>query len=183
MMNGVNTIGYFAKEVALKVDINTSTLRQWCLAMEKLDYTFERNDKEQRIFYESDINMFFEVKREINKTRNRDNAIKTVVSRYLYEKNSEKTSSVRGYEHDNVVISVQELERIIERSVNRAIENEREIMLEGFERRINNAIEQSDLKLVNQVRKKQNDEEQKYLEIAATSEVKQSFFSKWFRKN
>jgi hypothetical protein len=41
----MNEYGFFSKDVALKLDINASTLRQWCLAMEKEEkegYEFQR---------------------------------------------------------------------------------------------------------------------------------------------
>lgn len=77
----MNEFGFFSKEVSLKLDINSSTLRQWCLLIEDASYKFERNNKDQRVFYERDINLLFEIKQKIERTRNREDAIKTVVSK------------------------------------------------------------------------------------------------------
>lgn len=108
----MNEYGYFSKEVSAKLDINSSTLRQWCKSIEDQGYEIERNDKDQRIFYERDINMLFELKNLINKTRNRDNAIHTVVSRYNSNINASNTLSVNGNEHDNKALFNQLLEHI-----------------------------------------------------------------------
>ncbi|PFI06562.1 DNA-binding protein, partial [Bacillus cereus] len=47
--------GYFAQEVAKQLDINTNTLRRWSIELEKMEYIFERNERNQRIYYENDI--------------------------------------------------------------------------------------------------------------------------------
>ncbi|WP_456275067.1 DUF3967 domain-containing protein [Bacillus sp. AK031] len=105
----MSDFGYFSKDVALKLEINASTLRQWCLAIEKEDYQFERNDKDQRIFYERDINMLFELKSLIDKTRDRDNAIKSIVSRYNSDNNAINTLSVNGKKRDSEARSHEEI--------------------------------------------------------------------------
>lgn len=46
---------YWTKEVADNLGIVSSTLRKWCLLLEEGGYTFDRNDKDQRIFYEHDV--------------------------------------------------------------------------------------------------------------------------------
>lgn len=112
----METYGFFSKEVALKLDINASTLRQWCLSIEEEGYTFNRNEKSQRIFYERDINLLFEIKARIQKTRDRDNAIKSVVSRFLLENNAQNTLSVHEEKRDNITsVDLQKLMKHIER--------------------------------------------------------------------
>lgn len=51
-MNDSKSFGYFSKDVALELKITTSSLRRWSFELEKLGYNFERNEKEQRIYYE-----------------------------------------------------------------------------------------------------------------------------------
>lgn len=46
---------YTAKEVRTTLDIGDSTLRKWCLALEKCGYQFFRNDQNRRLFIEKDI--------------------------------------------------------------------------------------------------------------------------------
>jgi hypothetical protein len=179
----MNEYGFFSKDVALKLDINASTLRQWCLAMEKEGYEFHRNDKEQRIYYERDINLLFELKNLIEKTRNRDDAIKTVVSRQKTIDNTEKMLSVNENEHDNITVSKSDLEELIQASVEKAIEKEREAMFKAFEMKLNNTIEQRDRKLMESLRESQ--EERKVLLQLATAqeeEKKKGFFARLFSK-
>lgn len=46
---------YFGSEVAKTLNIGSSTLRKYCLAMEEQDYTFERGINNSRVFYQKDI--------------------------------------------------------------------------------------------------------------------------------
>lgn len=166
-----NEFGFYSKEVAAKLDINASTLRQWCLKIEDETYEIERNDKDQRIFYERDINLLFEIKKEIEKTRNRDNAIKTVVARYKSNDIVEKTLSVNENKPDTITLSKSDLEEML----NQAAERGANMALEKF----NDSIEKRDRVLLNQL---SDSLEKKRLEIASAEEEnqKKSIFSKWF---
>lgn len=177
----MNEYGFFSKDVALKLDINPSTLRQWCLAMEKEGYEFQRNEKEQRIFYNRDINLLFELKNLIEKTRNRDDAIKSVVSRQKSVNNAEKMLGVNENERDNITISKEDLQGLIQESVEKAIEKEREAMFKAFEMKMNDTIEQRDRYLVHKLNESM---EQKRLEIAAAQEEKKKkgFWARLFGK-
>ncbi|GIN87588.1 hypothetical protein J6TS2_39740 [Heyndrickxia sporothermodurans] len=62
-MEHPQTFGYFSKDVALELEITTSTLRRWSIELEKLGYVFDRNDKEQRIYYERDFKALRELKK------------------------------------------------------------------------------------------------------------------------
>lgn len=46
---------YSTKEISLTLGIGDSTLRKWCLALEKNGYKFIKNDREQRLFVEGDL--------------------------------------------------------------------------------------------------------------------------------
>jgi|tagenome__1003787_1003787.scaffolds.fasta_scaffold20666890_1 methyl-accepting chemotaxis protein len=46
---------YSPKEMFTTLDIGDSTLRKWCLALEKNGYVFIRNDKNNRLYVESDL--------------------------------------------------------------------------------------------------------------------------------
>lgn len=46
---------YTTKQVADNLKIVTSTLRKWCLLLEQAGYKFERNEKNQRMFFDSDM--------------------------------------------------------------------------------------------------------------------------------
>lgn len=178
----MNELGFFSKDVALRLEINASTLRQWCLAMEKEGYEFHKNDKEQRIFYERDINTLFELKNLIDKTRNREDAIKTILSRRKAVDNAEKMLSVSENKRDNITISRSDLEELIQTSVEKAIEKERESMFKAFEAKMNDSIEQRDRYLVQQLNQSM---EQTRLQIAAAQEENKKpkgLFSRLFGK-
>lgn len=46
---------YSPKEMFITLEISDSTLRKWCLALEKNSYGFIRNDKNSRVYVESDL--------------------------------------------------------------------------------------------------------------------------------
>ena len=58
-----NEFGYFSKDVAIELEITTSTLRRWSIELEKEGYSFHRNEKDQRIYYERDFKAFRELKK------------------------------------------------------------------------------------------------------------------------
>lgn len=46
---------YTTKEISLTLDIGTSTLRKWCLALEENGYQFARTEGKKRLFVERDL--------------------------------------------------------------------------------------------------------------------------------
>ncbi|CKE55020.1 polar chromosome segregation protein [Streptococcus pneumoniae] len=107
--------GYFAQSVAKELDINTNTLRRWSLELEKLDYEFERNERNQRIYYKKDVNVLKQMKEYLNQNwRLEEAATKSTVStedneeieKYIEIKNAEKTASV--HEGSTAPVTIQE---------------------------------------------------------------------------
>ncbi|MBK5482857.1 MerR family transcriptional regulator [Peribacillus sp. TH16] len=72
--------GYFSKDAALELEITTSILRRWSIELEKLGYTFDRNEKEQRIYQERDFKALRELKKLLANNISFVDAIKAVVS-------------------------------------------------------------------------------------------------------
>ncbi|MFE4429667.1 MerR family transcriptional regulator [Peribacillus butanolivorans] len=171
-MDDSKSFGYFSKDVALELKITTSTLRRWSIELEKLGYTFERNEKEQRIYYERDFKALRELKKLLANNVAFVDAIKAVVSMDLEEKNAVKSPSVFA---DEIRLSKSELEEIIYKTVKKAIEEEREVLLHGFELKMNDAVEKRDRLLTTQMNKRL---EEKSLEIAATKEENKK---KWWK--
>ncbi len=110
--------GYFAQYVAKELDINTNTLRRWSLELEKLDYNFERNERNQRIYYEKDMSVFKKMKEYLDQnwrleeaaTKSRDVATieeKEEIKKEIETANAEKTASV----HDEMNTSITIRER------------------------------------------------------------------------
>lgn len=115
--------GLFSKDAALKIEVQPGTMRQWCLAIEKEGYKFERNEKDQRIFYERDINMLFEIKTKLKKTRDRNNTIKTVVERYLFEMNTDISPSVHEEKREIIELSKEDLQTMLNNAVEKGTNN------------------------------------------------------------
>lgn len=161
------------KDVALELKITTSSLRRWSIELEKLGYTFERNEKEQRIYYERDFKALRELKKLLANNVAFADAIKAVASMDLEEKNAMKSPRVFT---DEIRLSKSELEELIHKTVKKAIEEEREDMLQGFEMKMNDAAEKRDRLLTTQIRK---DLEEKTLEIAASKEEENK--KKWWK--
>lgn len=177
----MNDYGLFSKEVSEVLEINVNTLRRWSIELEKQGYTFERNNKDQRIYYKRDVNAFKQLQYLIGQKVSIVNASKQVASQHINKKELEQTLSVHEEKSVQVTLSKEELQTIIEQSVERAIEKEREAMFKAFETKINNVIEQRDRQLVHELNQSM---EQKRLEVAASQEEekKKGFWSRLFGK-
>lgn len=132
-----NTYGYFAKNVASNLDITTSTLRRWSIALEKNGYLFERNQKDRRIYFERDFAALRELKKLLANGVSFTDAIKSVTAMNFETKNGKQTPIV----HDQKThLSKRELEEIINEVARRTAEETAQAMEEKF----NNEIEKRD---------------------------------------
>jgi len=186
----MNEYGVFAKEVAIKLEITASTLRQWSLALEKEGYEFQRNEKDQRIYYDRDISSLFELKKLIEKNRSRDDAIKAIAKRYTERNNAEKTLSVIGRNNDKEAFTKDDIEKMLEGKLESAIQQAfnqgkkqgREEMKEILNK-IDKRIEERDQNLMQTLRSLQEvQENQLQLAAAEEEEKKKGFWSKVFGK-
>ncbi|WP_243821225.1 MerR family transcriptional regulator [Bacillus thuringiensis] len=128
--------GYFAQEVAKQLEINANTLRRWSIELEKMDYTFERNNRNQRIYYQKDIEILRQMKIYLKQNWKLDEAAATVsnediaapetfkdntanspqdAENKLYE-GINATETVSVHESDNADITLLEAERSQEES-------------------------------------------------------------------
>jgi hypothetical protein len=74
---------YSPKEISLTLDIGDSTLRKWCIALEKNGYGFIRNDQKTRVFVESDLVVLRHFQNLVKQHNMQlDNAAKLVVDRF-----------------------------------------------------------------------------------------------------
>lgn len=168
-METTNHFGYFAKNVALELEITTSTLRRWSIELEKVGYSFERNEKDQRIYFERDFKAFRELKKLLSSSVAFADAIKAVVSMDLDMENPSLTPSVFKQE---LRLSKSELQEIIDQSIKQAVEKERELILQAVEQKMNDVVEKRDRFLTHQL-------QQRRLEIAAAQEQQNK---SWWRK-
>lgn len=176
MEDAINKFGYFAKDVAADLEITTSTLRRWSIELEKLNYSFERNEKEQRIYYERDFKAFRELKKLLSNSVPFVDAVKAVASMGMENKNASKTPSVF---REEIRLSRDELQEIIHQAVKAAVEEEREAMFQAFEHKMNDVIEKRDRVLTQQL---QQSMEAKRLEVAAAKETESESPKSWWQK-
>lgn len=168
--------GMFAKELALNLDINTNTLRRWAIELEEQGYEFSRNDKNQRIYYERDIVALSDFQRIIEKTQSLENTAKAVVSKVNDKKNAEKMLGVIEDSKNNIVFSKEELDDLINKVADEAVER----AAEHLSRKFIDVIEQRDRKLIYNLTQTM---EQKQLEVAvANEEEKPGLFARFFKK-
>ncbi|MEB9728025.1 MerR family transcriptional regulator [Bacillus cereus] len=98
--------GYFAQEVAKQLDINTNTLRRWSIELEKMEYIFERNERNQRIYYENDIDILKQMKEYLNQNwKLEEAATRSMESMENTEENAQKTDSV--HEENEVQVTLR----------------------------------------------------------------------------
>lgn len=86
---------YTTKEISLTLDIGSSTLRKWCLALEKNGYFFTRTDNQRRLFVDRDlIALRYFQKLVQGENFSLDNAAKVIASKYKSEASELRTPSV-----------------------------------------------------------------------------------------
>lgn len=181
MENGTD-YGFFSKDAAGEIGINTNTLRTWSLKLEEQGVEFSKKDDKKnspRIYYKNDIILLKKFKDVLDKTKSMKTAVETLVSLFQEAKTTgvfPKTAVVFEDDSDEKIeVSKNELKTLIQSSVADAIEKEREAMFKAFESKMNSVIETRDLQLTRQL----NDTlEQKKLEIAAAEEKETTLFDK-----
>ncbi|MGG0476070.1 hypothetical protein ABEY96_28215 [Priestia aryabhattai] len=194
-------IGYFAKQAAEQVGVNTNTLRRWALELEKNDYEFQRNDKGregQRIYYQKDINALIQFKNILARTHDVENTAKLVIEGFEEVVNTEKAHSVHAQDKRSngvqIVFSEEEFKQytrsLIEETSARvaqevsskvAAETSARVATETAEaiyKKMGNLLEQRDHRLLNSLTESM---EQRRLEVAASKE-EPSFWSRIFGK-
>lgn len=160
-----NEFGYFSKDVAEEVHVTPSTLRRWSIALEAQGYSFQRNEQEQRVYYERDFKAFRELKKLLaHKVRFVD-AIKAIATRDLTRENKQQTPSV--YSEINR-LSMREVEDIIKT----AIQEEREVLLEAFNQKLADTLETRDQLLVQQLQQTIEGYQQQILALSQPKEKK-----------
>lgn len=162
-----NNFGYFSKDVAEELKITTSTLRRWSILLEKEGYIFQKNDKEQRIYYERDFKAFRELKKLLSNSVSVIDAIKVITSRDFKRENNEKTLSVYS---KKICLSKRELEEIIKK----AVIEEREVLLQKLDEKIEETLSKQ--------LQKTFEEKQKLLVNTQNESQNLSWWNKLFKK-
>jgi hypothetical protein len=178
---------YTPKEVFTTLEIGDSTLRKWCLALEKNGYEFIRNDKNSRIYVEGDLVVLRHFQNLVKENMPLDNAAKLVIDRFgkgAFEVSTlsvpnEKQKERRDLDHSNE--DIKELKSL----VNNQSELIKELItrMDQQQKYIDERLEQRDRKLMESLRESQ-EERKALLQLAATQEEgkKKGFFARLFSK-
>lgn len=153
----MNEPAYWPKEVAEALQISDSTLRKWCLTLEKNGYKFTRGTNNSRAFVERDIIMLRRLKELVqNRGVTVDNAANAIV---LSLEGNTGTGGVQGT-NEVVVHDSQEpaifAELLLERQ-ERLEELNRQLIekLEKQQRYIDERLEKRDANLMEAMRQVQ----------------------------
>jgi DNA-binding transcriptional MerR regulator len=186
-LSNASEYGYFAKDVAAELEVTTSTLRRWSIELEKAGYKFERNEKDQRIYYNRDFKAFRELKKLISNSVVLVDAINAVVSMDVEGLNASQTPSVY---REETRLTRQFLEEILDEKINKAIhqafeegrqQGQKEIkeMMKKIEKR----SEERDDNLISVIRSIQEEKEEvKQLIAASQEQAKKTFWQRLFSK-
>lgn len=186
-LSNASEYGYFAKDVAADLEVTTSTLRRWSIELEKAGYKFERNEKDQRIYYDRDFKAFRELKKLISNSVVLVDAINAVVSMDVEGLNASQTPSVY---REETRLTRQFLEEILDEKINKAIQQafeegrqqgQKEIkeMMKKIEKR----SEERDDNLMSVIRSIQEEKEEvKQLIAASQEQAKKTFWQRLFSK-
>jgi hypothetical protein len=198
---------YTPKEVSIALDIADSSLRKWCIAIEKNGYKFIRNDHKNRVFVENDLVVLRHFQNLVkHHNMQLENAAKLVIDRFgkgafevgtgivPVENKEDSSDSQRDLMRSNEEIMTTLLEHIrtqeeFNHSLQERLERQenfnRELVerLEQQQTYIDNRLEERDRRLMESLRDSQ-EVKQQLLQIAAAQEEekKKGFFARLFGK-
>jgi DNA-binding transcriptional MerR regulator len=200
MMGGVMMAknAYTTKQVADNLGIVTSTLRKWCLMLENEElgnYKIDRNEKDQRVFYDYDVLALREIKRLTTEDGiTLENAVKSVGIKL--RKQQEITASVMEEEAETSAPAPdmkryeEKLDRLlayIERQDDRFDQQERfnrELLskLDDQQKYIQESLQKRDEQLMIAIRETQETKRLIAAAEEAKPEPKKGFFARLFGK-
>ncbi|WP_176466404.1 helix-turn-helix domain-containing protein [Terribacillus saccharophilus] len=125
---------YTAKDLAASLDVTTSTLRRWAIALESAHYPFQRNEKGQRIYTEQDIATFKELKKLLGEKMTFADVIQKLTG---HNKSMEKKSETEKIMN----VTAEELEKLVSRAVKKAVKKEREKLFKQMKKQMKKELE------------------------------------------
>ncbi|QXE02439.1 MerR family transcriptional regulator [Terribacillus sp. DMT04] len=135
-------IQYTAKDLAASLEVTTSTLRRWAIALESAHYPFKRNSKGQRIYAERDLATLEELKRLLAEKHAFADAIQQLTG---YDKSTEQPAkeseapalaSNESEKIDYQVLKADELEKIVSHAVKQAVKKEQEKLFKQLKKQM-----------------------------------------------
>lgn len=187
-MNSKIEHAYFGKEVSEVLQIGNSTLRKWCLALEKQGYQFTRGGhNNSRAFLERDILTLRRMKELIqNKNITLETASEIVMSRLQEAERTEVVPQENEIQEQTTLpaLFVEQNEMIIELLERQEqLEKQNEIMFQKLQEQQNfiaDQLEQKDRKFMAALQESRELQQQ----IASSlEEKKKGFFARLFGKD
>ncbi|MED4003607.1 MerR family transcriptional regulator [Priestia aryabhattai] len=191
---------YTTKEVSTTLNVVDSTIRKWCLAMEKHGYTFTKNEHNQRLFLEKDLVALRHYQTMVKENNfSMDNAGMVIASRFSspFPSGSGGVPAVKTEDEERLSArpdtrSDERIDKLIEHAEKQEqfnkelLErlNEQQKYIEKQHHYIEEKLKERDGNLMESLRTLQ-EAKQEMLEIAATKEEekpKQGFFARLFGK-
>lgn len=138
MNNTEENFGYFAKTVSERLGIAKDTLRSWSLKLEAEGVKFERNAREQRIYYEKDIRALENMKELMDLQQPLNDVSKTIankIEKSFYNggesiNNTEITPSVS--QGENAWITQEKQMRNFKKELIQELSNKQSEIMEQF---------------------------------------------------
>ncbi|MED3984287.1 MerR family transcriptional regulator [Peribacillus simplex] len=138
MNNTEGDFGYFAKTVSERLGIAKDTLRSWSLKLEAEGVKFERNAREQRIYYEKDIRALENMKELMDLQQPLNDVSKTIANKIedsFYNgdesiNNIEITASVS--QGENALITQEEQMQNFKNELIQELSNKQSEIMEQF---------------------------------------------------
>lgn len=169
---------YWTHEVSKLLDIGDSTLRKWCIELEKNGYEFIKGNKGSRAFTDHDVlalKLFKNLTRDKNHTF--EQAAITVIERFGERNKNEGTIPV-PVENNRSVEVLQSLESMVKVLLEKTDKQEQfnKVLVDRLEqqdRYIKESIEKRDQLLLESIRASQEQ---------AAAQQKKSFFKRIFGK-
>lgn len=186
-MEGQTEKAYSPKEISLTLDIGDSSLRKWCLALEKEGYQFIRNDKKNRVFVEGDLVVLRHFQNLVKQHNMQlDNASKLVVDRFGKGAFEVSTGIVPAENERDLNRSNSEIMDTLLEHIRTQEEFNRQLLkrLEEQQTYIQERLEERDRNLLESLRESQATK-QLLLEVKqeiATTQEKKGFFARLFGK-
>ncbi|MGG3672205.1 DUF3967 domain-containing protein [Bacillus nitratireducens] len=95
---------FWTKDVAERLEIGTSTLRKWCIALEQEQYSFVKGAKNSRAFVQKDIKVLEQMKKLIQEAgMSIEGAVKVVLSVPSAEVETENDNRTPSVLSENVM--------------------------------------------------------------------------------
>lgn len=177
---------FWTKEVAEQLEIGTSTLRKWCLALEQENYSFVKGAKNSRAFVQKDIQVLEQMKKLIQEAgMSIESAVKVVLSVPFIEDKanivSEENKRTPGVLPENTITFNKEfIEQLLQEQIllKEKIQQLERIELMNAERleRIENRYNERDSLLLTHVREIQ---ETKQLIVASQNKEEKKWWEFW----